>query len=369
MNKCSTWVLLASLILTGLSLPGPAQASGEEHEAEAIKLIASDLTKQGVVIAPVERRVIAASVVAPGEVQINSYRTAQITTRVGAQIIARRARMGDAVKPGQALVTLSSIEVGQAQGSLVETDKEWRRVKQLGTQVVSDKRYVEAQVARQRAYAALRAYGMTEKQIAALLQSADAARATGEFDLFAPQAGRIISDDFVVGEFVDPGRMLFEITDTSSPWVEAQLAPQVAAGVTVGTPVRVSRNDGVWLEGEVSQLFYRLDAATRTHPVRIEIKDNKAVLAAGEYVDVAFVNAEDQARLAVPVQALVLMGGEQTVFKLVDDELHPQAVKTGVTRSGWTEIVSGLQDGEQIATEGVFLLKSLTLKSQIGDDH
>ncbi len=344
-----------------------APEEGAHDEESALKLTATERKAQGIETAKVSRRALSEMVTAPGEVLMNAYRSAQITPRVGAQIVARGARLGEQVKQGQPLVTLSSVEVAQAQGDLIETDQEWRRVKQLGRKVVSEKRYVAVQVARQRAYATVRAYGMSEKQIATLLKGADATRATGEFDLFAPQDGTVISDVFVVGEFVTPGRVLFELTDVNKPWVEAQLNPPDADKVRVGTPVRVSRDGRRWLEGQVIQLYYRLDSKTRTHPVRIEVNGSDAILTAGEYVDVAVQTSEAEPVFAVPREALVLMQGSQTVFKLEGDELHPQPVETGVTRAGWTEIKAGLAEGDEIVVKGAFLLKSLALKSQMGE--
>jgi cobalt-zinc-cadmium efflux system membrane fusion protein len=63
------------------------------------------------------------------------------------------------------------------------------------------------------------------------------------------------------------------------------------------------------------------------------------------------------------------MEGAPTVLKVEGDELHPQPVETGVTRGRWTEIRSGLPVGEEIAVKGVFLLKSLLLKSRMGEGH
>ncbi len=53
---------------------------------------------------------------APGEVKANDYRSVQVTTRVPAQVVRRHARLGDQVKAGQALATLTSTEVAEAQG-------------------------------------------------------------------------------------------------------------------------------------------------------------------------------------------------------------------------------------------------------------
>ncbi len=379
MKKSAVRTLFLGLALTGSALPGwvhatedpVPQATGDtiREEEASLKMTPAERRAQGIETAKVTRRALRDVVIAPGEVHRNAYRSSQVTPRVDAQIVARHARLGESVKRGRPLVTLSSVEVAGAQGDLIESDREWRRVKKLGRTVVSGKRYVAAQVARQRAYATVRAYGMTKAQIGALLRSADASRATGEFDLFAPQDGIVVSDAFVSGEFVARGRVLFELTDVRTPWVEAQLNPRDATRIAVGTPVRVSRDGRNWIDGRVVQLYYRLNPATRTRPVRIEVSNGDVIMPAGEYVDVAVRTGGAAPLLAVPRDALVLMQGSQTVFKVEGDELHPQPVETGVTRAGWTEIKAGLAQGEEIVVKGVFLLKSLVLKSQMGEGH
>ncbi|HEC27049.1 MAG TPA: efflux RND transporter periplasmic adaptor subunit [Gammaproteobacteria bacterium] len=375
MKNSAIRALFLSLALLESGLPGLAYAAGDQtlqvtggagyKEESVLKMTPAERRIQGIETAQVVQQVLNDVITAPGEVRINEYRSVQVTPRVGAQIVARHARLGDAVKQGQPLVTLSSIEVAQAQGDLVESDRDWRRVKKLGRKVMSAKHYVAAQMARQRAYASVRAYGMTKAQIGALLRDADVSRATGEFDLFAPQDGVVISDAFMVGEFVTPGRVLFELTDVTAPWVEAQLNPQDAVNVAVGTPVRISRHGRQWLDGKVVQLHYRLNPATRTRPVRIEVNNSDTIMPAGEYVDVEVQITDATPLIAVPRDALILMRGSQTVFKVIGDELYPQPVETGVTRAGWTEIKAGLAQGDEIVVKGAFLLKSLALKSQI----
>lgn len=367
MNKWITAAWAIALLLPVNNLLAEGGSDAAHADEQALRMSPAQRQEQGIETAKVGQRALAGAITAPGEVRMNAYQSAQITPRVSAQIVTRHARLGDEVKQGQPLVTLSSVEVGQAQADLIETDREWRRVKQLGKQVVSDRRYVEAQVARQRAYAGLRAYGMTDKQISALLQGADASRATGEFDLFSPQAGRVIRDDFVRGEFVQPGYVLFEVTDTRVPWVQAQLDPALVAKLAVGAPAQVSRDGQAWVNGRILQLHYTLDTDTRTRAVRIEIEPSATAFAAGEYVDVKLQTADEDASLAVPTDALLLMNGAQTVFILKGNEFEPRAVVTGTTRGGWTEIKSGLARQDEIVTQGAFLLKSLALKSQIGD--
>ncbi len=341
----------------------------EEHEEGALEMSAAERQANGVETAPASKRALAEEVIVPGEVLLDLYRTTQMAPRISAQIIARHVRLGDAVKTGQPMATLSSVGMAEAQGGLIVADKEWDRVSKLGRDVVSERRYVEAQVAVQQAQATVLAYGMTPDQVEVLLEQGDATKATGAFDLIAPQDGTVVRDDFVVGEVAEPGRALFEISDETRVWVEAQLNPEKAIHIDIGAPVRIKVSGGHWMDGKVVQIHHSLDETTRTLPVRVEVNNREDLLHAGQFVDVSIQIGQSEPVLAVPEGAVVLMDGSSTVFKVEGDEIHPQPVQTGVNRSGWIEINSGLNTGDEIAVTQAFLLKSLILKSKMGEGH
>ncbi len=365
----SPYILVFLIAFSFSAYAEEGHEENEEHTGGIIEMSAGQRSAQGIETAKAGRRTLTALVNAPGEVALDLYRSSQVTPRITAQVISRHARLGDSIEKGQKLVTLSSVAMAGAQGALVETDREWKRVKKLGRKVVSDKRYVAAQVARQRAYATVLAYGMSKKEVSVLLLKGDASLATGEFDLLSPQQGTIISDEFVIGEVVDAGRLLFEVSDESVVWVEAKLRPDQAAGIQVGSLVRVSADNKNWTQGKVVQLHHRLHSGSRTLGVRIEVIDEIDSLHPGEYVQVTLETRASEPRLAVPEAAVVLMQGSPSVFKLVGGKLSAYPVETGVSSAGWLEITAGLAEGEEIAVKGVFTLKSLALKSQIGDAH
>lgn len=375
MHLLPKWILASCLVFTApaatlAQAQDDAEEAGEtheQHEQSLLKLTAAEQEAAGVVIGRVEKRTMAEEIAAPGEVTLNIYRSAQVTPRIEAQVVKRHAYLGDIVKREQPLVTLSSVEMAKAQGELIVADRDWERVQGLGADIVSAQRYVEAQVARQQVYARVQAFGMTSKEIDALLEEPDAANATGRFDLAAPQDGTVISDDFVAGEMVQPGHVLFEITDVSVRWVEAQLSPENAARVDAGGAARVSVDGQRWVEGIVAQIHPALDETTRTRAVRIDVHNNPNVLQPGQFVQTALQTTASQPVIAVPDQAVTLMQGATTVFKAQGDEFHPQKVETGRSYGGRTEIRMGLRAGDLIAVKGLFYLKSLVLKSEIGD--
>ncbi len=342
----------------------------EEEAGGAIQLSPEERKAAGVTVAPVSQRALSETVRVPGEVVMNAYSSARVTPRIPAQIVARHVRLGDQVKAGQPLVTLSSVEMAEAQGALIVASREWERVQSLGRATVSASRYTEAQVAAQQALATIIAYGLTKPQAEAIAESQDASRATGEFELLAPQDGTVLSDDFIAGELIEPGRLLFTISDESVLWVEAQMGPMLLDGIAAGAPARISVDGESWIEGTVLERHHQLDETTRTQGLRVEIENRGDRLHPGQFVQVELATGIREPILAVPNAAVTMIEGEPTVFRAEDGGgFHAETVQTGPTVGDWTVVHSGLAEGDEIATTGVFHLKSLFLKSSLGEGH
>jgi len=332
--------------------------SGHEEEEGAAELSEVQIRTAGIETITVQHSDIADIIVAPGEVALNAYHTSKVAPRIEAQIVQRHARLGDTVTAGQALVTLSSVEVAQAQGELMVSDREWKRVKKLGRKVVSERRYVEAQVARQQVHAKLVAYGMADVQIQKLLQQADASRATGELVLLSPQQGTVIRDDFIIGELAEPGRELFIITDETTLWVDARLTPEDAANVHVGATARINVS-GNWVDGEVTQAQHALDERTRTLPVRIQIANPGDLLHPGQFVSVEIQSAQRKPGIAVPVAAVLRSpdGDWQVFIEEAPGRYEPKEVEVLRTVGGQM-VIDGLKDGQRIVSKGAFFIQS-----------
>ena len=388
MNKRVTTLIFCSLIA---SLPGWA-AAGEEHDAKkqaptqaahseeqdhddhgdegnkgggnSIKLSDAQRKATGIVVEVLQARPMMEEIQAPGEIRLDAYATTKVTPRIAAQVLTRHKRLGEKVKNGQPLVTLSSVEVGEAQGALLVADIEWRRVAKLGRKVVSERRFVEARVARQQAYARVRAYGMTKAQTDRLLKSGDPAKATGEFKLLSGQDGIVIYDDFTVGEWVEPGRLLFEITDPATVWVEAKVSVEQEALVQPGAQARI-KTDAGWINGEVLQLHPMMDETTRTQGVRIKFRNESGHLHPGRFVAVRLqTDKTGKPALALPDSALMRSpdGDLQLFIETKPGQFEPKEVEV-LRRSGGLAEIKGVKPGTRVVTQGAFFLQSELAKA------
>ena len=336
---------------------------GEHEERAVVELTAAQINSAGIEVIKVTPTAVADVVIAPGEVNLNAYRSTRVTTRIEAQIIERKAKLGEHVTRGQPLVTLSSVEMAEAQGALLVADREWKRVRKLGRKVVSERRYIEAQITRQQTLGKVLAYGMTEQQANSLLQQGKASSATGSFVLLSPQDGTIISDDFIVGELAEPGRLLFSITDESMLWVDARLTPDQAVLVDVGQVATIRAGD-LALPGKVIQARHALDERTRTLSVRIAVDNPDDRLHPGLFVTAEIQGKHQAMAITVPVTAVLRSpDGDWQVF--VEEESGRYAPKEVEVRRtvGDRMVVTGLADGEHIVSKGAFFIQSEIAKS------
>lgn len=348
------------------------EAHGEEGEGHAeaegpptIRMDEAALKAAGIVIAPVVASALREELRAPGEVVDSAYGTTLITPRVDALVVRRHAKLGDEVPKGAPLVTLSSVEVAQAQGTLRIAEQDWKRVQDLGRDAVSGRRYTESQVAVEQARAAAQAYGIA---------GSSAGKANGEFTLSAPHAGRITEDAFVVGERIEPGRTLFRLVDESVVWVDATLPPESAGRIAVGSTAQIVLGD-TRMTGTVLQRAHRTSEGTRNALVRVEVVNEGDRLHGGDYVEV-YLDAGDGGAataapaIAVPTGALVQLEGDTVAFRqAADGTLAPVAVRTGNVIGDRTVVLEGLTAGDRVVVEGAYALKAQMLKSKLGEGH
>jgi len=350
----------------------PAAAATEDEHPEAggehgdetespLSMTAAEQASAGLRVESLAPMRLGEVLQAPGEVVDNAYGVTLITPRVEALVVRRHARLGDEVGAGAALVTLSSVEVAEAQGELSIAEQEWKRVESLGREAVSGRRYTEAAVAVEQARAKARAYGLPPSATRA---------ANGEFTLYAPHAGRLTEDDFVIGQRIEPGSTLFRLVDESTVWVDATLPAEIARRVVVGKDATVVAA-GVHLRGRVVQSAHRTAEDTRNAHVRVEVPNDGDQLHAGDFVEVSLATAGSGLdQIAVPTEAIVQLQGQTVVFRAkAAEEFEPVPVKTGAVVGDHTILTDGVTAGDRIVVAGTYALKARMLKAQLGEGH
>jgi HlyD family secretion protein len=123
--------------------------------------------------------------------------------------------------------------------------------------------------------------------------------------------------------------------------------------------VEVDAYPGENFMGRVARLAPILDPATRTAQVEIEIPNSTYRLKPGMYARAKFTVEKHDNALVVPTAAVVDVQGKIGVWVPADEGDNPvfTAVTTGIEQQDFTEVTSGVKEGQRIITTGAGALR------------
>lgn len=349
----------------------------EEHEA-AIALTAKQLAEQGIQLAVIELGAVVKSTAYPAKLVVNTDRQAHVAPAFAGHVETVYVELGQQVKKGQALARLlvpdlvdqqASLQVEQANLELARQDYE--REKKLWSEGISAKQdYQRAYNAYQQAQIQVRA---TRARIAAL-----GAQTTsqGGYVLTAPIAGVISQKDLVLGENVQLADQLFVIDQLDQLWLEFIAPSSEFADIVPNQTIEFkSLQSGNLFKAQIQSLNSQADAQTGRLQVRAKVLSNAAELRPNLMVNVQLQQQQTQQGLRILASAVQKIEGKDAVFVAAQHEqkieFAPQTVTLGTSSSDgqWIEVLSGLEQGQQYAAQGSFLLKSELEKGEASHAH
>lgn len=180
--------------------------------------------------------------------------------------------------------------------------------------------------------------------------------------LMAPQGGVIIELGVREGTYVEPYQSMFTIVDLSQVWVMVDIyeyqAPWVRKGhrADITAPAIPGRKWG----GKVDYIYPVVDPRTRTLRARIAVPNPDEALLLNMFVQVDLsASVSKQAVLTVPREAVILTGEREVVIKsLGKGYFQPVDITTGNWGNNQAEILSGLNEGDEVVVSGQFLIDS-----------
>ncbi len=307
----------------------------------------------------------------------------RLTTRIGASVTGRvvhvMAEVGDRVKAGQALASLASPELTNAQlaylRALSSTKLAERSVERAQALVAADvighaelqRREVELSVARAELRAAndqLRLIGLTPAMIERLRETG---AITSEVAITATRSGVVIERKVSQGQVAQPGDPLFTVADLSTVWVVGALPEQDANSVSLHqqVEVEVAALGAQTLKGRIIYVSDTVQPETRTVPIRTEVQNPKSELKP-QMLATLRLNGTYVRQLAVPAMAVVREGDKDYVFvRLADHRYRLTEVTLDPAAGELRPVRKGIEEGTPIVVDGSFHLNSQRKRAEL----
>lgn len=309
----------------------------------------------------------------PATVEANPANTVNILPPLTGKLLELKVRLGDTVKRGQVLATMSSPDLAQAvsdaqkardaldlaQRALVRA----RGVNEAGSNAAKDVEAAQSSVAQQgaelrRSEARLRSLGADGNGGSGANGGSNAP--LGQvLKIVAPMAGTVTALNAAAGANLnDANAALMTVSNLDAVWVTVNVPESVVGSVAPGqnAVVTLAAYPGRSFSGKVGFVSAVLDADTRRARARIAFANPEGLFKPNMYAT-AVLGVPQAAQAQVPASALLMNNDSVSVFV----EAEPwtfvrRMVELGREDGDSVRIRSGLAAGERVVVRGGVLL-------------
>lgn len=296
---------------------------------------------------PVEAVLVASIPLPQAIVAVGSLRSDEaviLRPEVAGRVAEIAFKEGQRVEKGQTLIRLDSsvqrAELDQAKANLSLNQSKFDRAVDL-----QKKGFISSQ-AREEAENNFRVSQASVELFAARL---------AKLELRAPFSGLAGLRHVSIGDYVKDGQDLVNIEEIDPLKVDFRVPEiylkQVAVGQTLQIGLDAFPNQSY--SGQVLAINPLVDTNGRSLVIRAQVRNSGSQMRPGMFARVRLLIGGVQDSLVIPEQALVPVGDDLYVFKVVDGKVQRTKIDIGQRRDAMVEVVKGLSKGDTVVTAGL----------------
>ncbi|MCL7966092.1 MAG: efflux RND transporter periplasmic adaptor subunit [marine benthic group bacterium] len=318
----------------------------------------------------------------PAEIVPIPDRHATIGPRVAGRVSRVDVNVGDEVTPGSPIVTMESVDVGRAAADYISAEADLEvarqsveRARRLRERRISSQQALETAEAAFSAAAANLAAAQARLRAFGVPRGGLSEAAQGRVTLTSPISGSVTARSAHVGQWVEPSEVIIEVVGLDSLWLKASVYERDLRHVEIGQRVQVEVRayPGEVFECVIRAIESTLSESTRSAQVRVILANPDHRLKPGMFATARILGThahEARELLGIPRSAVEQIDGHDAVFVRVDEGVFEvRSVHIGEQASGYVEVLTGLDAGEEVVADGSFLLKGQLLRSTLGEEE
>lgn len=178
--------------------------------------------------------------------------------------------------------------------------------------------------------------------------------------VISPLNGTVTQKFIEAGSAVSVRQNLFTIVDFNSLIIKTSVSEDLFSKIKLGDRLKVKFNAFPEKEftAKVTLKYKQIDAVTRNFPVELKLINDTKEITPGMMAELELVTDKKEKVLTVPNDVFIVNSkGEKIVYVINDSSAHQRVVTTGISNEKFTEVISGLKQGEKIVVMGQELLK------------
>jgi Cu(I)/Ag(I) efflux system membrane fusion protein len=204
----------------------------------------------------------------------------------------------------------------------------------------------------------LKLWKLSENQINSIEESGNIKE---NFPIYATVTGTVSEKMVSEGDYIKQGQPIVKVSNLNSVWAEFDAYENQISEFRIGQKIKIATNAYPNQEFDATVTFIDpvLNTRTRTVTVRANLNNNKGIFKPGMFVTgkIKSKSTDSKEQLLIPASA-VMWTGERSVVYIKTDANEPifkmQEITLGNRNGDMYTVVSGLQDGDEIVTNGTF---------------
>ncbi len=332
-------------------------AGGNDDDEPAGTVTIDPVTVQniGVRTAVVETRKLSRVLNGLGRVDFNEERLARLHPKTSGWIEELKINeTGKQVSKDTILLGIYSPELVAAQQEYLVSLNNWESVRSSSAVQMKKSAKMILKSTRER----LQLFDVAEHQIRELEKDRKVKK---QLHIHSPFEGRVMRIGARKGQYVTPKDELYLIADLSRIWVNVDIFEDELRWLKLGNraDMRIRAQPGRVYAGKVTFIHPVLNRKSRTVQVRLEFDNIDLSLKPGMFANVTLYTDPQPNAVVVPSEAIVRSGSREQVFVVrAPGKFEPREVTLGISAEGVTQILWGVQAGEEVVTSSQFLIDS-----------
>jgi len=309
----------------------PKTEQAEENHEETAQTIA-ELTEEqmksvGVTLAAIEMKELTSTIKANGLLRVPNNRKATVTSLYGGVIKTINVQIGDFVRKGQVLATISNPEYIQLQeqyltinSRITYAQQEYRRQKELFDNDAGAKKNLQSADAELKSLRTQRSSLQRQLQMMGISPGKVAnGNLRSGLVITSPINGTVSNINAQIGSYVDVSSPVLDIIDNNSIHLDLQVFEKDLPKMKVGQIVhfKLTNNPETEYDAKIYSIGSSFENESKTISVHANVTGNKEGLIDGMNIT-GIVSLDKSVTPAIPNEAIVEADGKYYVFVQTD---------------------------------------------------
>lgn len=325
-------------------IPVTTSGGGEAIDPNAIQMSEESIALSNIQTTIVNRQNPTKTISLYGTIQIDERASQSQTSHVRGRIEKLLVNFtGESVKEGQPIAILYSPEVMLAQQELIEGKK------------LEDVQPSLIEAAKEK----MRLWKFSEEQINDIESSG---KVTSQIEIRANTTGVVVGRNVSQGDYIEAGAVLMDVANLSQVWAMFDAYESDLPFLKVGDKLEFTLQSvpGKTFSGQISFIDPLLDKTSRTSKIRVVVSNPSLQLKPEMYATAKITSSLKQYdnEIVIPKSAVLWTGKRSIVYVRQPVTETPafmlREVELGPSLGDAYVALSGLKDGEEIVTNGVF---------------